>query len=65
MIGRGRRAHILIDANPDEPTDMLPNTPDPLAAQLATISLLLAFTVLRLRGKMGGRGGGSIAKVHP
>lgn len=26
------------------------NTPDPLAAQLATISLLLALTVLRLRG---------------
>lgn len=26
-----------------------PNTPDPLAAQLATISLLLAMTVLRLR----------------
>lgn len=31
-----------------------PNTPDPLAAQLAIISLLLALTVLRLRGDGGG-----------
>lgn len=55
VIGRGRRAHILIDANPDEPTDTLPQHPRPLlAAQLATISLLLAMAVLRLRGG-GGR----------
>lgn len=54
VIGRGRRARILIDANPDEPTDTLPQRPRPLfAAQLATISLLLAVAVLRLR-----RGGG-------
>lgn len=30
-----------------------PNTPDPLAAQLAIISLLLAMAVLRLRGGGG------------
>ncbi len=30
-----------------------PNTPDPLTAQLAIISLLLAMTVLRLRGVGG------------
>lgn len=33
-----------------------PSTPDPLAAQLAIISLLLAMTVLRLReGRRGGQ----------
>lgn len=29
VIGRGRRAHILIDANPDEPTDTLSQHPRP------------------------------------
>ena len=36
------------------------NTPDPLAAQLATISLLLAMTVLRLRG-----GGALLPRCSP
>lgn len=29
VIGRARRVHILIDANPDEPTDSLPQHPRP------------------------------------
>lgn len=37
-----------------------PNTPDPLTAQLATISLLLATAVLRLRG-----GGAPLPRCTP